>query len=258
MCGILPRYLLIILFYEFVSLIGLYYLSPFIRSLVTCPVFLGQLEKLTGEPVVPHFQLMNAAAANFGSINDPNSKVVDHWHFDSVAFVAVTLVSDITDMQGGELQLLTLDKKAGLSLLKKQSDNRNNTHSRFLNNATTEEDQCEDVDVEAVLLNNTVTVPYEQSGACILIQGSEVLHRVTRVLAARENRISLVMSLQPANVFHPDKTIFHTWDSIFDKALGTAPFEYFRMQVCIYILMYEGDAYNPMICWLRHTQPVTF
>ena len=37
------------------------------------------------------------------------------------------------------------------------------------------------------------------------------------------------MSFQPANAFQPTKTIFHTWDSIFDKHLDSAPYEYFRM-----------------------------
>lgn len=209
--------------------IGLYYLSPFIRSLVTCPVFLGHLERMAGEPLVPHFMLMNSPSANFGKIGDPTSKVVDHWHFDSVAYVAVTLVSDISDMKGGDLQLLTLDKMTGLKSLKRRSESDATSHHK----CAIGEEECVDVgnsnDIDSFLKNNTVTVSYERSGACILIQGSEVLHHVTKVTSAKEDRMSLVMSFQPANVFQPDKTIFHTWDKIFDRHLGSAPYEYFRM-----------------------------
>jgi hypothetical protein len=189
---------------------GIYYLSPFIRALMNCPIFLGHLSKLAGEPVLPHFMLMNPAV-NFGEVNDDLTEVVDHWHYDSIAYVAVALVSDIDGMVGGDLQLMREDKRVALEGLRKHG---NNLHA-------------------SPLAEKVETVDYGRSGACIFAQGSEVLHSVTKVQSAREDRISLVMSFQPANVFQPDKTILNTWANIFDAEFGTAPFEFFRSKAYV-------------------------
>ena len=73
------------------------------------------------------------------------------------------------------------------------------------------------------------TVNYERAGRCIFVQGSEVVHRVTRVASALEPRMSLVMAFQPANPFQPDKTVLDTWER-FDAQLGSAPFEFYRLK----------------------------
>lgn len=182
---------------------GLYYLSPFIRDLVTSSVLLEHLEKFIEEPVVPHSLCMDAPSVNFGKINT-DDEVVDHWHFDSVAYVAVALVSDITDMVGGDLQVIKQEKFQAISMLN-------------LTEGNVEEDFL-------------VTADYKEAGYSILVQGSEILHHVTAVKSAREQRISLVMAFQPANVFQPDKTVLDTWKR-FDIKDSTAPFEYARSKV---------------------------
>jgi len=178
---------------------GLYYLSPFIRDLVTSPVLLEHLEKFIGEPVVPHSLCMDTPSVHFGKINTDD--VVDHWHFDSVAYVAVALVSDLTDMVGGDLQIILQEKFQAISTLNLTQGN-----------------------IEEDLL---VTVDYKEAGYSILVQGSEIVHHVTAVKSAREERLSLVMAFQPANVFQPDKTVLDTWTR-FDIKDRTAPFEYAR------------------------------
>ena len=62
-----------------------------------CDEVLDHFEKIIGEPVFPHMYLYNAAQMNVGKVGGDGP--VDQWHFDSVNFVAVTLLSDITDMK---------------------------------------------------------------------------------------------------------------------------------------------------------------
>ena len=62
-----------------------------------CDKVLGHFEKIIGEPVFPHMYLYNAAQMNVGKFGADGP--VDQWHFDSVNYVAVTLLSDITYMK---------------------------------------------------------------------------------------------------------------------------------------------------------------
>ncbi len=184
-----------------VELRGLYYRSPFIRDLMTNDLLLDHLSKMAGEPILPHFLLMDAPSVNFGNpCNDTTCKVVDHWHFDSVSYVGVVLVSDIDEMVGGDLEVIRSDDKWAA------------IHSL---NATEEVD--------------SVTISYGESGNCVFVQGSEILHHVTTVEHAKEDRLSFVMAFQPSNVFQPDKTVLDTWKR-FDYKTGTAPYEYFRLK----------------------------
>ena len=61
-----------------------------------CEAVLNHFELIIGEPVLPHFYLLNTQI-NVGKVG--NNTPVDQWHFDSVNYVAVTLLSDITDME---------------------------------------------------------------------------------------------------------------------------------------------------------------
>jgi len=180
---------------------GLYYRSPFIRALMTNEMMLDHLSQMAGEPILPHFLLMDAPSVNFGRQCDgTDCKVVDHWHFDSVSYVGVVLVSDIEGMVGGDLEVIRSDNKwEAISAL----------------------NSSQEVD--------SVTVSYEESGNCVFVQGSEILHHVTAVQWAKESRLSFVMAFQPGNVFQPDKTVLDTWKR-FDHSTGTAPYEYFRLK----------------------------
>lgn len=207
------------------NLRGLYYRSPFMRTLATDPSLLAFLGKLIGEPVFPHFLLMNAWAVNFGEVNTNESViegVVDPWHFDSVSYVAVTLVSDIEDMVGGELQIIKHRKERAMPLIYE-------THN-----------QVPDEDV--------LTVSYEHAGYCILVQGSEMVHRVRHVEWAKEPRMSLILSLQPSNPFQPDKNVLDTWRR-FDANVQSADFETYRLKA-----QRMGSALHSMA---RHEQPTT-
>ena len=50
---------------------------------------------------------MHSAHINFGKI-DPNYEA-DKWHFDSVDYVLVIVLSDVQGMDGGNLEVLNMD-----------------------------------------------------------------------------------------------------------------------------------------------------
>ena len=75
---------------------GIWHMSPFFRDLMLCDEVLDHFEKIIGEPVLPNFYLYNTQI-NVGKVGGDGP--VDQWHFDSVNYVAVTLLSDITGMK---------------------------------------------------------------------------------------------------------------------------------------------------------------
>lgn len=65
------------------------------------------MSKLANKPLCPHSFGMNVAHINFGKI-DPSYEA-DMWHFDSVEYVFVVIISDIEGMDGGALEVLKMD-----------------------------------------------------------------------------------------------------------------------------------------------------
>lgn len=53
---------------------------------------------IIGQPVIPMLYLTTTGQINYGKAGTTTK--VDQWHFDSVAFVAVIILSDIDDMIG--------------------------------------------------------------------------------------------------------------------------------------------------------------
>ena len=64
--------------------------------MISSEEFLNHMSNLCGEKVYPHMYLHNAQL-NVGKVNNGP---VDQWHFDSVQYVCVSLLSDIEDMTG--------------------------------------------------------------------------------------------------------------------------------------------------------------
>ena len=85
-------------------------------------------------------------------------------------------------MKGGQLEIMKQPKHVATELL--------------IN------DQVQEADL--------LRVSYGESGKCIAVQGSQLAHHVTRVQSAKEDRISFIISFQPANVYHPERCIFDT------------------------------------------------
>ena len=111
-------------------------------------------------------------------------KPVDQWHLDSVPYVMVLLLSDSTDMVGGELQVARMSspKKALNAIM---SDTLDPTK----------------IDV----------AQYPGAGYCIFMQGSRIAHGVTGVTFAREPRLTLVNSYQSLRPFVPACTKYRTF-----------------------------------------------
>eukprot|EP00467_Chlorarachnion_reptans_P016060 CAMPEP_0114503178 /NCGR_PEP_ID=MMETSP0109-20121206/9503_1 /TAXON_ID=29199 /ORGANISM="Chlorarachnion reptans, Strain CCCM449" /LENGTH=380 /DNA_ID=CAMNT_0001681177 /DNA_START=241 /DNA_END=1383 /DNA_ORIENTATION=+ len=165
------------------SIRGLSYLSDFVREFCFCPEVNAVFSELAGEPLWPHNMAMNHGHTNYGLIG--TGRAVDQWHVDSTDYVFVLILSDIRDMEGGELQVLQMPDSSGTAFDKLQQ--------------------------EGIPEHLVETVNYSQAGYCIFMQGSKILHSVTPVLKAREPRISFVQSFSNRNVFAPDKTRMSTF-----------------------------------------------
>jgi hypothetical protein len=90
------------------TLRGLPYLSKFIRDMVYDESFLAHYSKMAGKPLCPATFGMHSAQVNVGKTGHSNT-AVDKWHFDSVDYVVVVILSDLTGMVGGELEVLRLN-----------------------------------------------------------------------------------------------------------------------------------------------------
>lgn len=66
--------------------------------------FLDHVSAVAGETLCPNTFGMHITQVNFGKPGVVGD--VDKWHFDSVDYVLVIILSDIEDMIGGELEVL--------------------------------------------------------------------------------------------------------------------------------------------------------
>jgi hypothetical protein len=84
-----------------------------------------------------------------------NHRDNEAWHWDSVAYVGVILLSNNDGMVGGELELMAIDKFEGMKKMANGIDKS---------------------DLPTLVVN------YDKPGKMIFAQGSELLHHVTPVL----------------------------------------------------------------------------
>lgn len=162
---------------------GLAYCSQAVRDYTYDPELLQLFSDMAQQPLGVHPISMNVGHTNIGKV--AGGEYVDQWHTDSVDYVFVLIISDITDMEGGELQVLNVPDATG-SLFE------------TLKSSGVPEDLVK-------------TVSYMKPGYGIFMQGSKILHRVKGVLKAREARVSLVSSFCNLDVFAPDSTRYHTF-----------------------------------------------
>jgi hypothetical protein len=177
-----------------IALRGLYYMSPFVRDLQACPKLREHFRQIAGEELVPHPSFANSPQINLsieGAVGP-----VDIWHYDSVAYTGVVLLSNVQEMVGGKLEFMHHDKHKGLDLLAQGKPFKSET------------------------------IGYEEPGKMILAQGSELLHHVTPV-TNKMVRISLIFGYAPANCFQPPKTILKTFQKV-DQTHKVASYEFFR------------------------------
>lgn len=73
---------------------GLGYLSKFVEELIYSSELLEHVSEIAGEPLCPNTFGMHIAQVNFGKPGNVGADV-DKWHFDSVDYVLVIILSDI-------------------------------------------------------------------------------------------------------------------------------------------------------------------
>jgi len=158
---------------------GMGYRSKFIQDMNTCPVTLKFLSEIAGTRLVPSDYQTSWGHTNIGVVG--HDLPVDQWHIDSVPFVLVILLSDMTDAVGGKLQVI---KKAPYSEAFKYIQETNNN----------------------IPEKDMLTVNYPTQGCAIFMQGSHMVHHVTSVEEAKERRMTVVNSYQAADPRYPDDT----------------------------------------------------
>ena len=179
------------------SLRGMGYRSQFVRDLNTCPIANAFLSRLAGVEVVPHVYETSWGHTNIGVVGD--TRAVDSWHIDSVNFVCVILLSDMTGASGGELEVV---KRASFDeAFQLIRDTKNNVPEKDL-----------------------LRVAYKGPGCAIFMQGSNFVHHVTPVRNAKGPRISFVNSYQPRDPDYPDDTRL----SVFKNEPETCYYEFAR------------------------------
>lgn len=165
------------------SIRGLGYISKFVRDFSYSPNLINLFSNISNKPIALHNCYMNISQINFGKIGV--NKAVDEWHTDSVDYVMVLVLSDTTDMVGGDLQVLQIADANGRTF-----------------------DQLKKTNIPKHLIKN---IKFPSPGYCIFMQGSLILHSVTSVVSANEPRISLINSFIDRNVFSKDNTKLSTF-----------------------------------------------
>merc|ERR1719419_868485 len=86
---------------------GLYYSSPWIRDLHSCPQVLDHVSSIIGEKVVITHNLASAPHIN-SSV--PGAKgAAEFWHWDSVSYVGNFLINETDGMDGGDVEKVSYE-----------------------------------------------------------------------------------------------------------------------------------------------------
>jgi hypothetical protein len=166
---------------------GLGFISNWHKEFVDHPEVIKLINSITRDKLTPSSITKNISHTNIGKI--ASGKAIDKWHIDSVDYAMVIILSDVTDMKGGELRVLQCPDASG--------DNGTESTFKTLQSNGIPEDLVE-------------TIKYTTPGYAIILQGSKILHSVNEVFSAREPRISLVNSYMTCRSFMPDMTKFTT------------------------------------------------
>ena len=189
------------------SIRSLGYKCKWISDFNECKILTNYLSILAGKELVAHTFKSSYSHVNIGAISD--DKPVDQWHCDSVPFVLVILMSDMTGASGGELQVLKKERNDGFKTLLERRTEDINKH--------------------------TLTVKYPAIGSAIFMQGSKMLHHVTPVKRAKEPRITVVNSYMPVDPNIPDETRL----AIFKNEPDVCYYEYAKHKASIAISKFK-------------------
>jgi hypothetical protein len=150
------------------------YRSRFLRELCRCPVVTEHLSAIAGIALAPHTIPMHLGHMNFAP---PDlSQAVDKWHHDTLGFDYVMMVSDPSQLDGGEFQYFTGTRQEADALA---AEGRTPPQSRV------------------------VSPRFPGPGWAVLQQGNMVVHRGARLNRPAE-RITMVNPYIPRDTAWPD------------------------------------------------------
>ena len=143
------------------------YQSRFLRDFCLSKEVTDFLSDIFGTPVAPHTMPLHLGHLNFAP--DDLGRAVDKWHHDTLELDYVLMLSDPTQLQGGEFQyfLGTRDE------------------AQELNNQG-----------QSIPEDRTVSPEFPGAGYAIVLHGNRVVHRATR-LTRRAERVTLVNGYVP-------------------------------------------------------------
>lgn len=149
---------------------GAGYRSKFIKDFCDSPELAEHLSAITGVKLARHSVPAVACGVNYAPEDIRNA--VDTWHTDSVAFDVVMMLSDPSQIKGGEFQYFHGTKEEGQELL----------------GITGEEGKDVELPVDRV-----ITVPFPAAGYGFLQQGNMIFHRACR-LTKKAERMTMIPS----------------------------------------------------------------
>lgn len=149
---------------------GAGYRSQFIKDFCDSPELAAHLSNIAGVLLARHSVPAVACGVNYAP--DDISKAVDTWHTDSVAFDIVIMVSDPSQIEGGEFQFFHGTKTEGQEILGINGEEGVNSE---------------------LPSDRVETVPFPAAGYGFMQQGNMIFHRACR-LKKKTERITMIPS----------------------------------------------------------------
>ena len=151
---------------------GAGYRSRFIRDFCDSPELASHLSSIASITLGRHSVPAVACGINYAP--DDIGKAVDTWHVDSVSYDIVMMVSDPSQIEGGEFQIFNGTKQEGRELLGISGE--------------------EGIDAQ-LPGDRIITLPFPAAGYGFLQQGNMIFHRACR-LQEKCDRITMVPSFE--------------------------------------------------------------
>ncbi len=145
------------------------YQSEFLRDFCLCTEVTDFLSEIFETPVAPHTMPLHLGHLNYAP--DDLSRSVDKWHHDTLGLDYVLMLSDPTELRGGEFQYFMGTRREA-----QEYANRD----------------------EPIPEHRAIKPEFPGPGYAIVLHGNMVVHRATK-LAQRAERITLVNGYVPLN-----------------------------------------------------------
>ncbi len=145
------------------------YQSRFLRDFCLSQEVVDFLGDIFGTPVAPHTMPLHLGHLNYAP--DDLSRAVDKWHHDTLGLDYVLLLSDPTQLQGGDFQYFMGTRHEAQELAERG---------------------------QMIPADRAVSPEFPGAGYAIVLHGNMVVHRATK-LTERAERITLVNGYVPLN-----------------------------------------------------------